>query len=88
MGLSGEVCSVHIASAVGGSVTVNSLTDRTEVDGIYPADYPINVTAIPKEGYVFAGWRGDVASDEEGLTVDLTGETLTLEAVFEKEGGN
>ena len=88
MGLSGKMCSVHIASAVGGSVTVNSLTDRTEVDGIYPTDYPINVTAIPEEGYVFAGWRGDVSSTEESLTVDLTEAGLTLEAVFEKEGGN
>ncbi|MBQ3528192.1 MAG: CotH kinase family protein [Clostridia bacterium] len=91
--ITGENCSVCIKAdnPKAGRIKVNTViadTEDGEWNGEYISGYSVTLTAIPEEGYMFAGWEGDVSSTEESLTVDLTEAGLTLEAVFEKEGGN
>lgn len=50
--------------------------------GEYFTDYPIRVTAIPKEGYYFAGWEGSVVSDEASISVPVVEGGIYLKAVF------
>ena len=49
--------------------------------GQYFTDYPITVTAIPNDGYVFLGWKGDADTSADSVTVSVDG-GITLEAVF------
>lgn len=67
-----------------GEVTVNTsqinLADGSWT-GKYFTDYPITVTAVPKDGYQFLGWRGDVNQNNPALTCAVDG-GITLEAVF------
>lgn len=77
-----------------GAVKVNSsvLTaeDYTVADGEtagnwtgdYFTDYNVTLTAIALDGYVFAGWSGDVESSEATITVPLTTEGLNIQANF------
>ena len=84
--LTGEPQTITISASQpqGGSVVVN--TSRIDLSsgswsGQYFADYPITVTAVPAEGYQFAGWKGD--TDETAQTISLTvNRELALEAVF------
>ena len=41
------------------------------------------LTAVPSEGYQFAGWSGDLESKSATLTFSVT-QNLTLTATFEK----
>lgn len=70
-----------------GEVTVN--TSQIDLSGgswtgKYFTDYPITVTAVPKEGYRFLGWKGDADQAEPTLTCAVDG-GITLEAVFARE---
>lgn len=69
-----------------GEVTVNTsridLTDGSW-EGQYFTDYPITVTAEPKDGYQFLGWKGDANQVDSTLTVSVDG-GIALEAVFAK----
>ena len=71
-----------------GYIRLNTITpDLSAGDwsGQYYTDFPITVTAVAKEGYVFKGWRGSVDSPEESLEVKLSTGGTSLYAVFEKE---
>ena len=69
-----------------GEVTVNTsqidLSDGSWA-GQYFTDYPITVTAEPKDGYQFLGWKGDANQVDSTLTVSVDG-GIALEAVFAK----
>lgn len=82
------VLSVNDAAA--GDVTINTVTcDLTEGSwrGRYYTDYPVTVTAIPREGYEFVGWRnGERMEAEEQITVQLKEGGCQWEAVFEEKG--
>jgi hypothetical protein len=52
--------------------------------GLYVDDTRVTATAIPKEGYRFHGWIGDVESEERLLTIK-TDRNLTLRPVFVSE---
>ncbi len=81
-----EPVSVKILAPEGGTVTVNSVTvkDCEEWEGQYFTDFPVTLTAIPKEGYRFAGWTGTVTGNEEQLTVNIPEGGIAISAVFEK----
>lgn len=67
-----------------GDVVVNtSCIDLSDGEwaGQYFTDYPITVTAIPAEGFEFIGWKGDMQSTGETITVPVDG-GISLEAVF------
>ncbi len=88
-GLTGslETVSVICAHPEMGEVMVNTsqidLSDGSWT-GKYFTDYPITVTAVPKEGYRFLGWKGDADQAESVLTCAVDG-GITLEAVFAEE---
>ena len=69
-----------------GEVTVN--TSQIDLsggswEGQYFTDYPITITAEPKDGYQFLGWKGDTNQASSTLTVAVDG-GITLEPVFAK----
>lgn len=57
------------------------------LESIYPwnGDYfngvPIQLIAIPKSGYLFTGWTGDIVSADENITITLTTD-ISLTANF------
>ncbi|MDB4664984.1 hypothetical protein OAE97_01405 [Verrucomicrobia bacterium] len=51
---------------------------------LYADDIPVQATAIPKKGYRFHSWIGDVESEERVLTIK-TDRDLTLKPVFVSE---
>lgn len=89
--LSGEAVTVTIqiesdgeASAEGGSVAVNTITEEeARWEGQYFTDYPISLTACPNEGWHFAGWK-ETGSSEASMEA-APEEGLVLTAVFEKD---
>ena len=50
-------------------------------DGDYFEGLPIHIVAIPKTGYSFSGWTGDISDTEETITVTLT-QDIALTANF------
>lgn len=82
-----ETVTICTANPEMGSVVVNtSQIDLTSGSwsGQYFTDYPITVTASAKEGYRFAGWKGDADTAETTLHMPVDG-GIRLEAVFAKE---
>lgn len=88
-GLSGELARVSITSNLpeGGIIIINtaSLEECSTWEGYYYNDFPISISAQAKEGYRFAGWKGDVDSTKEELSVSLESGNIALQAVFEKD---
>jgi hypothetical protein len=46
----------------------------------------VTVTATPAEGWVFAGWQGDIVSTESSLVFPMTGDTQLVALFVEDEG--
>lgn len=84
--LSGELVCVSVSSNPGGTVAINtaSLEEGGTWEGYYYSDFPITVSAQAKEGYHFAGWKGDVDNAKEELSISLQDGNVALRAVFEK----
>ena len=90
-GLTGtlENVTLKINDSNGGTIRLNTTTPDLSKDswtGRYYTDYPITVTAIPEEGYKFAGWSGSVTSGSDTIEAEVIVGGITLEAVFEKAG--
>ena len=67
-----------------GRVFVSGVPLRSNTfQGIYFSGIPLELRAEPAEGYMFAGWEGDVVSEDNALTLMLSAST-TVEAVFEE----
>lgn len=80
-----ESVSITTTKPSGGSVTVNTSQidlDDGQWEGTYFTDYPITVTATPKRGYKFVGWKGAVDTAEATITLPVDG-GIVLDAVFE-----
>lgn len=70
-----------------GDIVVNTCKPNMESgswSGEYFTDYPISITAVPSEGYRFAGWEGSIETKEEFIEIDLSKGAVYLDAVFEK----
>ena len=85
----GEAYSISLCAnnPEGGTVRVNTVTPNLSDgtwQGRYFSEYGITLTAIPAEGYVFAGWSGDVTEQQAEITIRLT-EDMELTANFEKK---
>ena len=61
------------------------ITGGTGSFGNYFTEYPVMVTALPAEGYRFAGWQGTYESAEETIEAAVTREGICLRAVFVPE---
>lgn len=87
-GLTGslETVTVSINLPEGGSVMVNTalLNEEKEWSGQYFTDYPISLTAIARDGYRFAGWKGDASGQEDQVEIAISEGGLQIEAIFEK----
>lgn len=83
-------CTVTVEIDGAGSVQVNT-TQAWTSDGYWQGTYltgmDMTFTAQAEDGWVFAGWSGDLAGNEESLSLPLTENGLTLKAVFERTGG-
>lgn len=81
-----EPVTIHMQDSAMGSITVNTSTINLQSGswcGNYFTDYPITVTATPKEGYRFLGWKGAADSSDNTLTIHVDG-GIVLEAMFAK----
>lgn len=89
LGLTGDLETVTVTNRTpeGGAVYVNTakLGSDEVWSGQYFTDYPITLTAVPEEGYRFAGWSGDVRSGEGTVEIPLSEGGVRVEAVFVKE---
>ncbi|MEM1215122.1 MAG: CotH kinase family protein [Bacteroidota bacterium] len=66
----GGARAVLVEASPGGKVLVNQQEEVERLDGYYFANYPIQLRAIPRYGYRFAGWAHDELADRE-ITADL-----------------
>lgn len=88
--LTSESCTVTVEIVGAGSVQVNTTqawTSDGHWQGTYLAGMCMSFTAQAEEGWSFAGWSGDLAGNEESLSLRLAEGGLTLKAVFERTGG-
>lgn len=56
--LVGGSTKISVVEPVGGKIKVNSLTHGANWSGTYLENLPIEIEAIPDEGYVFVKWKG------------------------------
>lgn len=92
-GLKGSLEWVTAGAAEGGSVQLNSILvpEGTVFTGGYFTDYPVVLTAVPKEGYRFLGWQRtdqDAASfysQQAEIEVKPERGKISYQAVFEKK---
>lgn len=88
-----EVCEVKLCvnNGEGGRIRINTVVADTE-DGDWTGEYisglTVTLTAIPEEGYRFAGWKGDLAGTDTTVSVELTDGGADIEAVFEETGAD
>lgn len=71
-----------------GSIKLNTITPDLsdgKWSGKYFTDYPITVTAIPKPGYEFIGWTGDIESLDETIEVDVIAGGIQIHAEYQKK---
>ena len=84
-----EDITLKVNDATAGTVRINTITpdlSKGEWTGSYYTDYPVTITAKPKEGYRFAGWsdgQNILSGETMELTIPVGG--CTYEAIFEKE---
>ena len=69
-----------------GRIAVNTSAvtfSNGEWSGRYFTDFPVTITAVPNDGYVFIGWKGEANTPDATVTVHMDG-GVSLEAVFAK----
>lgn len=82
-----EEVELQVNDPEGGSIRLNTTTpdlSHGSWSGKYYTDFSISVTAVPAEGYHFAGWSGSRTEDAETIEVPVNSGGLTLQAHFEK----
>lgn len=56
-----------------------------EWEGQYYTDFPLILRAVPKKGYQFAGWSGDIESDNEEISIIIPEGGMNINATFIKK---
>lgn len=71
-----------------GTVTINTVSpvpaSGGKWTGFYYTDYPVMITAVPGEGYCFAGWEGTYQSEEASIVVPVQTGGIELYAIFKE----
>jgi len=76
---------VHNSSPNMGTIIINKVSIADSICVIkYFKDFPMHLTALPKEGYRFVGWQGISNLDTNSISVSLTSNS-EIAAIF-KEG--
>ncbi len=66
-------------------VDQNGTTEPAPGTHSYPDGQTVSISAEPDEGYMFAGWIGDVADPQKATTTVLMDGNKTVIAIFEKK---
>lgn len=87
-----ETLTLSVNDPQGGRIVLNTITpdlSQGSWSGTYFTDYPVTVTAVAEEGYVFTGWESSGLSPSAGssaaVTVEIPVGGLSLQAVFRKK---
>jgi hypothetical protein len=73
---------IDFSDSSAGQVILNSLSiSRNEWKGKYFNEIPISLTAVPKSGFSFSHWEGDIESSETNIEV-ISSDDLRVKAVF------
>ena len=88
-GLSGrkELVTLNTNMVDAGEIIVNTCTPNMSDGswaGEYFIDYPITISVVPREGYVFLGWEGDIETMDTSIEVNLEKGGVWLNAIFKK----
>ena len=88
-GLTGtlETLKLQVNDPAGGTLRANTADismPSGQWSGNYYTDYPVTVTAIPSEGYEFAGWEGVTDADGATATVHMQEGGVSIHAIFQK----
>ncbi|MDO9578111.1 MAG: CotH kinase family protein [Candidatus Cloacimonadales bacterium] len=76
---------LNVSNPAQGKIKLNFLNiEEYPWSGLYYEDIPVILKAIPKPGYHFVEWTGDIASSEDSISVSLAG-SMNIEAVFAEE---
>lgn len=68
-----------------GNIKINTIQpDKFPWTGIYFNNIPITLTALPKKGYHFVRWEGNIESSESTIEI-IRNQATSLKAIFEKE---
>lgn len=85
LSLTGDTAELELSvnDSNGGTIRVNTITadmNSNQWSGTYFTDYPVTLTAVPAEGYRFAGWEG---AEGNGETITVTpGQAQKITAKF------
>ena len=82
-----ESVTLKVNDTESGTIQLNTtMPDLSEGSwiGKYYTDYPVTLTAIPAEGYEFAGWSGSVISENDTIEAEVEVGGSILEAHFIK----
>ena len=84
---SAQTISLQTNNVSGGTVVLSTVTPDLSSgswEGRYFSEFPITLTAVPANGYVFTGWSGDIESLQPELSFCLT-QDMAITANFERE---
>jgi uncharacterized repeat protein (TIGR02543 family) len=70
--LSGDMVNVNVYINNGDTVKLNTIDADNGFTGKYYTDYPITLTAKPKDGYTFMGWTIGGATVEDTMSDTIT----------------
>lgn len=88
-GLSGDVGNITLKNEdeSKGNIIINTIEPKMvngKWTGEYYTDYPVTLTAQPKEGYQFVGWSGDINATEITIEVPVASSGIEVQANFVK----
>ncbi len=84
LGYSGDLQKITLKQSEHGKIQINSIVpdlSNGSWSGSYFSDCPVTLTAIPDDGYSFAGWGGDADGNDTTITVSLS-KAMTITASF------
>jgi len=77
---------LYVDCGPGGKIRINSTEPGSYPwKGLYYSEVPVEITAIPDEGYRFAGWAGQLLPYKPDIEISIN-KTNSIKAKFERTG--